>query len=178
MFGCAWKIKFSVKPFQLIVCFVALTRKLVYTFIFTSNHFRTHQTRKERERERRKKLAHSIHPSHRSTWYTHTNPSIGESHLVHWRDRAMNPPTSSTGEIAPRTHPPIDPPRPPVRSHHEPTNQSTHPVSDPLLDRPTTFESTCLVHRCVAPLNWSLSVPLVLWFWFMFLVLFIYFDSL
>ena len=133
---------------------------------------------RERERERRKKLAHSIHPSHRSTWSTHTDPSTSESHLVHWQDHAMNPPTSSTGEIAPRTHPPIDPPRPPVRLHHEPTNQSTHPMSDPLLDRPTTFKSTHLVHRWVAPMNWSLSVPFVLWFWFLFLVLFIYFDSL
>ena len=72
VFGCAWKIKFSGKAFHLTVCFVALTRKLVYIFIFTSNHFQTHQTRKDREseRERRKKLAHS--QSHRSTRSTHT----------------------------------------------------------------------------------------------------------
>ena len=112
VFSCAWKIKFSVKPFQLIVCFVALTQKLVYTFIFTTNHFRTHQTRRKRERERGKKLAHStlIHP-HRS---------------MHRRDRATNPPTDrptlSIDEIAPRTHELIDPPS------EWPTPRSTHLV--------------------------------------------------
>ena len=56
-----------------------------------------------------------------------------------------------------------------ARSRHEPTHRSTHPVSDPLLDRPTTFRLAHLVHRRVAPTNRSLSVPLsrlVLWFWF------------
>ena len=54
VFGCAWKIKFFGKTFHLTVCFEALIWKLVYTFIFTSNHFQTHQSRKEREREREK----------------------------------------------------------------------------------------------------------------------------
>ena len=53
VFGCTWKIKFFGKPFHLTVCFYALTRKLVYSFIFTLNHFRTHQSAK-RERERDK----------------------------------------------------------------------------------------------------------------------------
>ena len=114
------------------------------------------RAKRERERERRKKLAHSIHlihPSHRST---HTDPSTGESH-------------PSTDEITPRTHPPINPPCPTARSPHEPTNRSTHLVSDPLLNRPATFRSTHLVHQRVTPTNRSLFVPLswlVLWFWF------------
>ena len=53
MFGCAWKIKFSRKAFQLTVCFMALTRKLVYTFIFITNYFRVSDAQREREREKR-----------------------------------------------------------------------------------------------------------------------------
>ena len=49
------------------------------------------------------------------------HPSTSESH-------------PSISEIAPQTHPMIDPPRPSARSRHEPTNRSTHPMSDPLLD--------------------------------------------
>ena len=52
VFGCAWKIKFSGKTFQLTVCFMALTWKLVYISIFITNHFRVSDTQRERERER------------------------------------------------------------------------------------------------------------------------------
>ena len=53
MFGCAWKIKFSGITFQLTVCFMALTRKLVYISIFSTNHFRVSDAQREREREER-----------------------------------------------------------------------------------------------------------------------------
>ena len=43
---------------------MALTRKLFYISIFTSNHFRT-QTRRERERERERR-DHWYSPSHRA----------------------------------------------------------------------------------------------------------------
>ena len=51
VFGCTWKIEYSGKQFQLTVCFMALTWKIFYISIFTTNDFRT-QTHKERERER------------------------------------------------------------------------------------------------------------------------------
>ena len=65
VFGCAWKIEFSGKAFHLTVNIMALTRKLFYISIFTSNHFRT-QTRRERERERereKRSLVLSLTPS-------------------------------------------------------------------------------------------------------------------
>ena len=97
VFSCAWKIKFSVKPFQLIVCFVALTQKLVYTFIFTTNHFRTHQTRRERERERERKETSSLHIDPPTPIYAPARschePTHRSTHLVHRRDCATNPRT-------------------------------------------------------------------------------------
>ena len=51
VFGCTWKIEFSGKAFHLTINIMALTQKLFFVSIFTSNHFRT-QTRRERERER------------------------------------------------------------------------------------------------------------------------------
>ena len=66
VFGCAWKIKFSGKAFQLTMCFMALTWKLVYISIFTTNHFRVSdaQTEKKREKEREEitSLTHSLTP--------------------------------------------------------------------------------------------------------------------
>ena len=67
VFGYAWKIEFSGKAFHLAVNIMALTRKLFYISIFTSNHFQT-QTRREREREREREeiigtLPHTeLHP--------------------------------------------------------------------------------------------------------------------
>ena len=54
------------------------------------------------------------------------------------------------GEIAPWTHELIDPPRPPARSRHEPTNRSTHPSSsltNPRTDR-TTIGLVILIFFC------------------------------
>ena len=123
-------------------------------------------THKERERERRDHLTHSSLTRYSPSSLTRTPL---RSHIQ----------APVRAPITPRTH----------RSTHRQdraTNWSTHLVSDPLLDWPTTFRSTHLVHQRVAPTNRSLSVPLsrlVLWFWFflfwfLFLVLFIYFDSL
>ena len=148
--------------------------KSISSFIFTSNHLHSsHNTPNSSQ------ITHSSHSPTVLSMFSHTHSSP----IVHPSTSESHP---STGEIAPWTHSPINLPRPPARSRHEPTNRLTHPVSDPLLDRPTTFKSTHLVHRRVAPTNQSLSIPLsrlVLWFWFflfwfLFLVLFIYFDSL
>ena len=98
VFGCAWKIKFFGKTFHLIVCFEALIWKLVYTFIFTSNHFQTHQTRKERERERERKkketssFNHTDPPTQNQAPASCTpalarsrhEPAPRSTHLVHW----------------------------------------------------------------------------------------------
>ena len=124
-------------------------------------------TQRERERERRKKLAHSVTPIH---------PHKSKHQQVapqHRRDRATNPPpdrpTSSTGEIAPRTHEPIDPP------NEWPTPRSTHHLQiDP--SRPPMSRTHEPISLCP-----SLTIGLVILiflFWFLFLVLFIYFDSL
>ena len=124
-------------------------------------------THKEREREREKRSPHSL--------LSHTILSI----LSHTHSSPIAHP--STGESSDRTSK--------HRLTHQQdraTNPSTHLVSEPLLDWPTTFRSTHVVHQRVAPTNRSLFVPLsrlVLWFWFflfwfLFLVLFIYFDSL
>ena len=81
MFGCAWKIKFSGKAFQLTMCFMALTRKLVYISIFTTNHFRVSDSQREKERERERRAPHS----HRVVTHTdplpHDNPSSTHSSL-------------------------------------------------------------------------------------------------
>ena len=83
-------------------------------------------------------------------------------------------------------------PEPICPSCEQPTSRSNHPMSDPLLDRATTFRSTYRVHVPLpSPPNRSLSlsvieVPLsrlvlgflIFLFWFLFLWLFIYFDSL
>ena len=71
VFGCAWKIKFFGKAFQLTVCFMALTRKLVYISIFTTNHFLVSDMR-EREREH---LTHTDPLRHGSPSSTHSSLS-------------------------------------------------------------------------------------------------------
>ena len=78
MFGCAWKIKFSRKAFQLTVCFMALTRKLVYTFIFITNYFRVSDAQREREREKRELPIHPkpIAPQHRRRHISRTTTEI------------------------------------------------------------------------------------------------------
>ena len=64
VFGCAWKIKFSGKAFHLTVCFMALTRKLVYISIFSSNHFWVSDAQREREREREREKITELTHSH------------------------------------------------------------------------------------------------------------------
>ena len=115
MFGCAWKIKFSEKAFQLTVCFMALTRKLVYTFIFTTNHFRVSDAQRERERERRESYRFTQNRSHPSTGaaiylappprsYNHRRPI----HQDRSTEDRITPDQSHPTEIAspPKTDPP------------------------------------------------------------------------
>ena len=73
VFGCTWKIEFSGKAFHLAVNIMALTRKLFYISIFTSNHFWT-QTRRERERKRERR-DHWYSPSHKLTHSQRAPPS-------------------------------------------------------------------------------------------------------
>ena len=160
----------------MIVCFVALTWKLVYTFIFTSNHFRTHPTRKEREREKKETSSldppitpiHLIHP-HRSKHQWVAPCPLARSrheptHLVHRRDRTTNPPTdrptSSTSEIAPRTHEPINPPS------EWPAPRSTHHLQiDP--PRPSVSHTYELISLCPFRLVILIFVSCVVYiFWF------------
>ena len=121
MFGCAWKIKFSGKAFQLIVCFMALTRKLVYIFIFTTNHFRVSDAQREREREK------VIDPPKTDRTPTPAPPYISHHHQdrITTKDRSTqtDPPKIASPQTD-CTPPKTDPPRPitpkPIhrRSHH------------------------------------------------------------
>ena len=98
VFGCAWKIKFFGKTFPLTVCFMVLTRKLVYISIFTTNHFRVSDAKREKEREREREitsltpLSHStLHPLSHALLSDHTSKHQRVA-LQYRRDRAMNPP--------------------------------------------------------------------------------------
>ena len=141
-----------------------LTWKIFSASVLPSNHFWRHAKR-EREREREKGLTDAQtererERSGRQVWDRTGQITILVPSTRRW-DRATNPrtdrPTSSTGEITPRTHEPIavlvpstwwwdratnprthkliDPPRPLTRSRHEPMNQSTHPSSSPMNPR-------------------------------------------
>ena len=132
----------------------------------------------QREREREKKETssldppitpiHLIHP-HRSKHRWVAPCPLARScheptHLVHRRDRTTNPPTdrptSSTSEIAPRTHEPIDPPS------EWPTPRSTHHLQiDP--PRPSASHTHKPIFLCP-----SLTIGLVILifcfdFWFL-----------
>ena len=69
---------------------MALTRKLVYIFIFTTNHFRVSDTQRERERERERELP--IAQTNRNPAMAPPTPQNHRQHL----DR-------TTTEIAPQT---------------------------------------------------------------------------
>ena len=97
VFGCAWKIKFFGKTFPLTVCFMVLTRKLVYIFIFTTNHFRVSDAQREREREREisslTPLSHgTLHPLSHALLSDRTSKHRRVA-SQHRRDRATNPRT-------------------------------------------------------------------------------------
>ena len=82
---------------------MALTRKLVYISIFTTNHFWVSDTQKEREREReREKEERVIDPPNTDR----TPASVPPSRSHHHRDRT--PDRSHPTEIAspPKTDPP------------------------------------------------------------------------
>ena len=137
VFDCAWKIEFSGKLFT-------LTWKIFSTSVLPSSHFQRRAKReRERERthrcanrEREREIAPSSSRSSRSdrrprplhvTVRSRHEPTNWLTHLVHRWDHAMNPrtdrPTSSIGEIATRTHEPIDPS---LILTDEPTNRSRH----------------------------------------------------
>ena len=91
VFGCAWKIKFYGKAFPLTVCFMALTWKLVYIFIFTTNHFRVSDAQRERERERERervtdppKIDRTLAPAPPSRSHHHRDRTPPRLHH-HWR---------------------------------------------------------------------------------------------
>ena len=175
---CVW-LRMENRVFRKIIYFdrkiAPLTRKIFSASVLPSNHFRRHAKR-ERERSGRRAWDRTgqitiLVPSMR--WWDHaTNP---------WTDR----PTSSTGEITPRTHKPIAVLVPSTRwwapQTHEPTNRSTHLVhwrdraTNPWTNRPIPH-----------PHRWThepIVAQFVLWFWFflfwfLFLVLFICFNYL
>ena len=167
VFDCAWKIDFSGKSFT-------LTWKIFSTSVLPSSHF---QRRAKREREREKGLTdvqtERERERERERLRCRVRDQAGQIVVLvpsTWRwDRATNPrtdwPTSSIGEITPRTQEPIDPPRPLARSRHEPMNRSTHPSSSPT--NPRTDRATI-----------GLVILIFFFFWFLFLVLFICFNYL
>ena len=101
MFGCAWKIKFSGKAFQLTVCFMALTRKLVYISIFSTNHFWVSDVQREREGERERERVTDPPKTDR------TPASAPPSRSHHHRDRTLD--QSHPTEIASSSK--TDPPK-------------------------------------------------------------------
>ena len=112
--------------FQKIIyfdCKIAhLTRKIFSASVLPSNHFRRHA---KREREREKGLTDAQTERERER----ERDCAVEFEIKPVRSPSSSPPRD--GEIAPRTHEPIDPPPPPARSCHKPMNQSTHPSSSP-----------------------------------------------
>ena len=134
VFSCAWKIKFSRKTFPLTMCFMVLTRKLVYISIFTTNHFRVSDTQRERERERERErdlITHSTLTRYSPSSLTRTPL---RSHIQASASRILAP----------------------ARSRHEPTNRSTHHLQiDP--PRPPASHTHELISLCP-----SLTIGLVI----------------
>ena len=78
---------------------MALTRKLVYTFIFTTNHFRVLDAQREREREREERVTDS--PK------TDRTPALAPPYISHHhRDRITTEDQSTEDRITPdQSHP-------------------------------------------------------------------------
>ena len=152
---CVW-LRMENRFFRKIIYF---DLENIFNFCFTFKSFpETCKERKrerkdsqmckqrEREREREREIAPSSlrssrldrrpHPLHVTVRSRH-EPTNWSTHLVHRRDHATNPRTDRRPRPlhvtvrSPRTHEPIDPPRPLARSRHEPMNRSTHPSSSP-----------------------------------------------
>ena len=109
---CVW-LRMENRVFRKIIYFdrkiAPLTRKIFSASVLPSNHFRRHAKR-ERERERKDSQTHKQREKERDRAIKF------EIALV--RSPSSSPPHD--GEIAPRTHELIDPPRSLARSHHEP----------------------------------------------------------
>ena len=128
---------------------MALTHKLVYTFIFTTNHFRVLDAQRERERERRE--------SYRST-QNRSHPSTSVASTQHWRRHI----SLTTTKIAspPKTDPPKLIHR---RSHHPiPIHRRSHhprPIA-PHRDRITVEDrSTRNQYHWHRRYPWPISLP-------------------
>ena len=132
---CVW-LRMENRVFRKIIYFdrkiAYLTRKIFSASVLPSNHFRRHAKR-ERERERTHRHANRERERERERERSCRRVRDCADQIAvlipstrRW-DRAMNPwtdrPTSSTGEIAPWTHEPIDPS---LILIDEPTNRSRH----------------------------------------------------
>ena len=182
VFGCAWKIEFSGKAFHLAVNIMALTLKLFYISIFTSNHFQT-QMHRERERERRD---HWSSPS-RSSENFHSPPKISlltHSHHSHQAQaegrRELSPmkPRSSPRPTAPpvwlrRSNPSL------IWSHHLSSSIVLKPISDEPGLIVLAFAFAAWSYLYIKPSRLSLFLLLSIWpnlmnffFWVLFLLCF------
>ena len=161
--------------------------KTNYTCILPSNDFRTHRhPKREREREREREYRerrHGSRPSkkthprwtHTQRKKTHPSSRAGRGYFAdpslilidtsHSADpflivtNPVNDPLLS--QLNRHEQPTLEPICP---SCEQPTSRSDHPMSDPLLDRATTFRSTHRVHVATtvattkSPTNRSLSL--------------------
>ena len=84
---------------------MALTRKLVYIFIFTTNHFQVSDTQREREREER--VTHRVNQLQPSNGVASTPAPSPTSRSHHHRDRTLD--QSHPTEIASSSK--TDPPK-------------------------------------------------------------------
>ena len=130
---------------------MALTRKLVYIFIFTTNHFQVSDTQREREREER--VTHRVNQLQPSNGVASTPAPSPTSRSHHHWDRTPN-----------RSHP--------SRSHHHRRLIHPKPISSasslPMTDLVTlsSLPMTDLV-SILSPMTdlsfslnfWSLSLP-------------------
>ena len=169
---CVW-LRMENRVFQKIIYFdykiAPLTWKIFSTSVLPSNHF---QIRAKRERERERPHRHANKESSRSRHRVRDRTSqiaVLVPSTQRW-DRTTNPwtdrPTSSTAEIAPRTHEPIIVLVPFTRQLDCATNpqtDQTHPSSSST--NPRTNRST-------------IGLVILIFFCFDFCFLFIYFDSL
>ena len=117
------------------MCFTPLTRKLVYTFIFPTNHFRT-DTQREREREKRS-LTHTLAPpssSHRGTPSNHFKKISLLTHSHHSR-QAQAEGRRELSPMKPRSSP--WPTAPPVWSRRSNLSSIWSRRLKPIFDEPS-----------------------------------------
>ena len=159
--------------------------KTNYTCILPSNDFRTHRHPK-RERERERERRHGSRPSkkthprwtHTQRKKTHPSSRVGRGYFAD-PSLILTNTSHSADPFLIVTNPVNDPllsqsngheqpiPEPICPSCEQPTSRSDHPMSDPLLDRATTFRSTHRVHVATtvattkSPTNRSVSLSVI-----------------